>query len=253
MKTSRNQTRNIGNQLKSASVALTNARTDANINAVLTNYGFSTTRLDEGQTLYETATSKVAAATAGRGRYLAAGEDAAKARKAVMRAYQDLARVARALFVDSPGMLGTLGLSQPMPRLNGPLLAAAQTLFNYGDYPAEVATALSTHGYSAPNLAAEKAKVDAFAAALAAQGEGRGTAQQARRNQTEALVTMRKWMAKFRKIAKVALGNRPKDLEKLGIVTLVQPTPAQLRGRRQAAETRRLKKQAAQATLLKAA
>jgi hypothetical protein len=155
--------------------------------------------------------------------------------------------------VDSPGALASLGINQVMPRTNGPLLRAAQTLFNSSAYPIEVTTALGTHGYTPAKLTAEKAKVDAFAAALATQGNGRGTAQQARRDQTEALVALRKWMAKFRKIAKVALGDRQKDLEKLGIVSLVLPTPAQLAGRRQAAETRRLKKQAAQAPLLKAA
>ena len=253
MKTQRVHSNNIGNQLKSAAIALTNAQADADINALLAEFGFSAARLDEGQALYEAAASKVALSTAKRGGYGVSTEDVVKARQVVFKTYQDLARVARALFIGSPGTLASLGLNQVMPRTNGPLLRAAQTLFNSSTYPIEVATALGAHGYTPAKLTQEKAKVDAFAAALAAQGDGRGTAQQACRDQTAALVALHKWMAKFRKIAKVALGERPKDLEKLGITMLVTPTPAQRAGRRKAVETRRLNQQAANVVLPKAA
>lgn len=229
---------NIGNQLKAATVALTNAQGDADLNTLLGQFGFTAARLDEGETLHDTATSRVALCTNRRGEYMAATESMLQARQQVRRTYQDLARVVRALFLESPGTLASLGLSQPMPRTTGPLLRAAQTLFNSAAYPAEVASALAAHGYTEAKLAQERAKVDALAAAIAAQNEKRGAAQQARVEQTAALVALRKWMAKFRKIAKVALGDRKKELEKLGIVSLVLPTPAQVAGRRKAAETR---------------
>jgi hypothetical protein len=253
MKKNRFRANNIGNHLKSAAIALTNAQGDANINAPLADFGFSATRLDEGQALYDAATSKVALATAGRGEYGVATENVKKSRKVVIKAYQDLAKVARALFIESPGALASLGANQVMPRTNGPLLRAAQTLFNSTAYPAEVATALAAHGYAEAKLTQERAKVDDFAAALAAQGEQRGTAQQARVDQTAALTALRKWVARFRKIARVALGDRQKELEKLGIVSLVMPTPAQRAGRRKASETRRLKREAAILALPKAA
>ncbi len=253
MKTKQNRSQNIGNQLKVATIALTNAQGDTSISEVLGDYGFTAERLSAGATLHEGTTSKVALCTARRGEYGAATQGMLGARRKVSRAYQDFSRVARALFLESPGTLASLGLNQPMPRTSGPLLRAAQALFNSAAYPTEVAAALAEHGYTAAKLTQERAKVDGFAAALAAQNDKRGAAQQTRVEQAAALTDLRKWMARFRKIAKVALGDRQKELEKLGIVSLVLPTPRQLAGRRKAAETRRLKKQVVAAPLLKAA
>jgi hypothetical protein len=64
---------------------------------------------------------------------------------------------------------------------------------------------------------------------------------------------LRKWVARFRKIARVALGDRQKELEELGFVSPVMPTPAQRAGRRKASQGRRLKKEAAILVLPKAA
>jgi hypothetical protein len=238
----RNRTLNIGNQLKSAAIALNNAQSDPDINGLLVQFGFSPAKLGEGLGHYNAATAQVAQTTARRGESATATEQLRSARQAASRAYQDLAKTARALFIDNPGALASLGVNQRMPRQHGALLRAAQTLFNSAEYSVEIREALEAHGYTESKLSAERAKVTAFETALARQGERRGAAQQARADQTAALTTLRKWMARFRKIARVALGDRPKELEKLGIASLLTPTPAQREGWRKAVETRERKK-----------
>jgi hypothetical protein len=61
---------------------------------------------------------------------------------------------------------------------------------------------------------------------------------------------LRKWLARFREIARVALGDRLKEVEKLGIVSLLMPTAAQRAGWRKAAETRERQKAARTFTAL---
>ena len=62
-----------------------------------------------------------------------------------------------------------------------------------------------------------QAQIIAVEAAVVAQKQERGDAQQAIHERDAALLAMDRWYSDFIKIARVALAEQPQQLEKLGI------------------------------------
>jgi hypothetical protein len=88
---------------------------------------------------------------------------------------------------------------QPRAIASPGILAAAGTFFDN----APTLPDLVAYGYSAAQLAAERAKITVYADANAVQEAAKGTTRQAVREQAAALQALHEWMARFIKIARV--------------------------------------------------
>jgi len=223
-------------QLTAAQLAITNSLADPEIKAAVAQYGYTTTKLNAGKKLYDTALAAVNAQKSGRGNQKTATADLKAKEKDARDAYQAAAKVARAA-LDKDG-LAKLGLAGKEPRGTAGFIQAGYTLF---DNAAESGL-LAEFGYDADRLAAERAKIEAFDQANQAQEMAKGAAQQATQDQEAALKAMNDWVAQYLKIAKVALRGKKQLLEKIGVTARSTKTAAQRAAPRKAAATRAAKK-----------
>jgi hypothetical protein len=232
----------ISEQLTAAQVAVTNTLADAELQARVTEFGYTASKINEGKALYDTALNAVNAQVAAAGAQYQSTAQLVAAEANARDAYQALAKVARAVFAKEPTRLSALGLAGTMPRSTAEFLPAAYTMFDNAQSIPEIASALEAYGYKAPKLQSERAKIAAYEAANQVQESAKGTAQQATREQDTALAAMNEWVAQYIKIAKVALRDKKQLLEKIGVTARTSKTAAQRNAPKKAAATRAKKK-----------
>ncbi|MBI5932775.1 MAG: hypothetical protein HY867_03620 [Chloroflexi bacterium] len=228
----------IAQQLTSGHLLIQNSITDAEIASLVSAFGYTAEKLNDGLSLHEEAVEAVEIQQKKAGAQRIATQQYDEAKKAAQDAYQALAKVARAVYKQDPAQLTTLGLAGTMPKDTAGFLAAAYTLFDN----AAPLDALSLYGYDEVKLPAERAKIAALDSANQAQEMAKGAAQQATLEQDTALEALNEWAGQYRKIAKVALRGHKQLLEKIGIAARRSPTKAQMEGRAKAALTRASKK-----------
>jgi len=228
----------IAQQLNTAQVAITNSLADPEIKAAVAQFGYTTAKLNAGQTLYQAALAAVDAQKLGRGDQKVATAELKAKEKDARDAYQALAKVARATLDQATQV--KLGALNKEPRSTAGFIQVAYTLFDNATTISE----LSDFGYDAERLAAERAKVEAFDQANQVQEMAKGTAQQATQDQDAALAKLNDWVAQYLKIARVALRGKKQLLEKIGVVARTSKTAAQKAGLKKAAATRAAKKTA---------
>lgn len=232
----------IAERLNAANVAISNAMADAEIGVLLGEFGYKTPELSEGLAIYEAADGAVKRQVAAAGDRGTASDRVEAAEKAARKAYQDLAKVARAIFQKNKAALSVLGLDRAMPNAMPLFLTMATALFDNASHDPDIAKAVEKRGYGAEKLARERAKIVEMSAAMQAHHAAMGASQQATDDQNGALDALGAWMAEFLKIAKVALSDKPQLLEKLGVLKRNTRTPAQRKAPAKAAETRKAKK-----------
>ncbi len=221
----------IAEQLNAAELAIRNSLAEAEIQALVSDYGYSAEKLDAGRLLFEAARAAVSAQETAAGAQQTATEALESARQGAYDAYQALAKVARATL--SPAALSGLGLAGSMPRSTAAFVTAAGTLFDN----AAALPVLADFGYDAARIEKEHARLAAFNQANRKQEVAKGVAQQATAEQDVALEALNKWTAQYLKIARVALREKPQLLEKLGVVARTSPTAAQLAARSKLKQT----------------
>lgn len=140
-------------QLNAAQLAIANSLADPEIKAAVAQFGYTTTKLNKGKSLYEAALAAVNAQKSGRGAQKDTTAQLKAAQTDARDAYQALAKVARAAL--SKEDQAKLGLGQE-PRGTAAFIQAGYTLF---DNTGEVA-ALADFGYDADRIAAERAKME---------------------------------------------------------------------------------------------
>ena len=208
----------IAEQLNLAQVAITNAPKDPEILKRLGNYGYTPARLKEGQVKLATAREAFALHLSLTGAQHDSTAKVNKVTKEAYAAYQALAKTARAIWPKDKAMLDTLGIKGTMPKTTAGFLSAAYTLFDNAQGNADSSKSLAEYGYTKTKLTAERAKIAAFDNTNQLQEASKGAAQDAAKNQLAALNDLNEWMARYIKIAKVALSDRKQLLEKMGIL-----------------------------------
>ncbi len=234
----------IAEELNLAQVAITNAPKDQEILKRLGSYGYTPARLKEGQ-------QKLAAARDAYGMHKsltgAQHDSTAKVNKVTKEAYaayQALAKTARAIWLKDKAMLDSLGLKGAMPKTTAGFLSAAYTLFDNAQGNADTSKSLADYGYTKAKLTAERAKIDALDKMNQTQEAAKGAAQDAAKRQQAALNDLNEWMARYIKIAKVALSDRKQLLEKMGIMARSGKTKKQRAAPVKASATRAARKKA---------
>ena len=228
----------IASQTKQFETAINNALKNAAIKAAVLPYGFTVARLNAGKALLNAAVAAIDNATALTGEKEFSTANVQDAFQTAKGAYQDLAKVARAIFHNQPAHLTALSLDEAMPRTMDAFALSAHTLFNAGEYTDPIRDALEENGYDGGKLSSEGAKIAAFKDAREAQATCVGQAEQAKSEQRAALKALRDWSMAFRKIARVALKDTPQLLEALGILHRSVKTKAQRGAAAKSAVTR---------------
>ena len=177
--------------------------------------------------MYDAALSAVNAQIAAAGSQFQATSNLRIAETSARDAYQALAKVARAVFVNDNARLAQLGLSGSMPKSTAGFISAAYAIFDNANNVPEIKSALESFGYTEEKLASERQKISAYDSANQTQESWKGAAQQATRDQDTALKAMNAWLAQYIKIAKVALRDKKQLLEKLGVAARTTKTAAQ--------------------------
>ncbi len=231
----------IADRLNAAQVAINNTLTDAEIQAAVAAYGYSAEKINAGKEVYDRAVAAVNAQIAAAGAQRDATATMESAKQQAHAAYQSLAKVARAVFIQDKGRLTRLGLTGAMPKSTAGFLTAAYALFQNAIAP-EIQILLTNYGYDSAKLQSEQALITAYDAANRIQEQAKGAAQQATRDQEAALKALDQWYSQYIKIARVALRDKKELLEKLGIRSLSGKSAAQRGALARAAATREAKK-----------
>jgi hypothetical protein len=211
--------KSIATRVYRAELAITGIESDPAILASLEPMGYSAARRTEGKNLLAAALSILTLVEQARANQKALTVKVQDTQKVARGAYGDLARVGRAIFKSDPAALGHLGLDKGrVPTGTAAFLRAADQLFaNAASAPQAVKDRLAEFGYTARKLNDEKAKIDALHAANQLQEQAKGTAQNLTPQQQATLKNLDEYVMQLRKIARVALKQKPQLLEKLGV------------------------------------
>jgi len=132
------------------------------------------------------------------------------------QAYAKTLKIARIALRDNVKAQNALGLSGERKRsLSGWLEQAGRLYQNLLD-DAEFVAAMTVYGYSQEKLETEQALVNAVREANMSQEKEKGEARDATEKRDAKLDAMDRWMADFKAIALIALGDNPQWLDKLG-------------------------------------
>lgn len=232
----------IPTQLKSAEAAINNALKYAEIKAAVLPYGYTVAKLNGGRGLYAEASAAFDHALALGGDQQVATAEVNSALKIARKVYQDLAKLCRVVFAKQPGTLARLGLNKPMPRPMDDFVVAADTLFNWNEHTQDIKDALEAKTYDSSKVSQERSKIAALNVARQTQKGFMGDAQEAKAAQRTALKELHEWYMEFRKLARLALKDKPQLLEKLGILHRSVKTKAQRGATAKAKVTREKKK-----------
>jgi len=230
--------KSIADRLNAAQVAIQNTLADAEILTAVAAYGYSVEKINAGKALYDQAVAAVNAQIAAAGAQRDTTATMESAKQQAYAAYQSLAKVARAVFIQDKPRLIRLGLIGAMPKSTAGFLTAAYALFENASAP-EIQSLLANYGYDSARLQSERALIAVYDAANRSQEQAKGGAQQATRNQEAALKELDLWYNQYIKIARVALRDRKELLEKLGIRAISGKTAAQRSAPAKAAATRK--------------
>ena len=232
----------IAAQLNAAQVAINNSLKNPDILKLVAEYGYTPIRLKQGQALLDGAKQALNLHTSLSGAQQDSTAKVKKITKDAYAAYQALAKVSRAIWLKNKPMLETLGIKGVMPKTTAGFLHAAYTLFDNALNNPDLQEQLSDYGYTKPKLAAERKKIEEFDNTNQLQEASKGAAQDAAKGQKQALTALDEWLARYVKIAKVALRDRPQLLEKIGVLARSGKTKKQRGAPAKARATRAAKK-----------
>lgn len=221
----------IAQKLHDAQVAINNTINTEVVQSAVTVFGYGPEQMGIGKALHEAAVVAVQLQQVAAGAQQDATARLKEKEKEAMAAYQDLAKVARAVFIQTSSKLVALGLRGRMPRATGAFIQAGYKLFDNSLLSPE----LASFGYDVDRLTSERAKIAAYEQADLEQEVAKGAAQHATQSQIMALDTMGAWVTQYLKIARVALRANPQFLEKLGVKARTSKTAAQRAASRRAA------------------
>lgn len=203
--------------LNRAQLILNNTLTDEEILGYVSQFGFDNKKLNEGLQRYERAVEAYNIRQRLKGNQQNLTEEFYKAYKNAQNAYQNLAKVARAIFQNDKGKLAQLGLNKRMPRTISQFITNAYTLFDNVLSIEDIKTKLSEFGFNEERINSERQKIVELDIAKLKKESAKGAAQQATKDQEQAFYELSRWISTYIKIARVALQGRKELLEKLGI------------------------------------
>ena len=207
----------IPDRLSRANTMLTNVQSDPMLSDALAAYGYDETVLQEGQALLDRAQTAQQAMLAEYGRQYDATDAVRSAYEAANTVYMRHVKIARVALKNRRGAAAALQLLGDRKASIRGWLEQATTFYDNALANETVQAALARFNITPEVLAEAQADVQAVADANSAQEQEKGDAQDATQARDAAVDALDDWMADFRVIARVALEERPQQLEKLSI------------------------------------
>jgi hypothetical protein len=207
----------IEHRLTEAQVAITNVLASPDLQDALAAYGYTAERIAQGETLCGAAKAQYQHKVAAYGGLRSAGDALSIAERQAQGVYTRHIKIARVALESDRGALQALHLlGRRKPSLAG-WLVQAQHFYAVALANPTIMRKLADFSL-APRMLEEGARqVETVAARHAARRQQRAIAQDATRSRNEALTELDDWMHDFKTIARVALKERPRLLEQLGV------------------------------------
>jgi hypothetical protein len=218
--------------IEAAHLAFSNSLKDSIILAAATGFGYDESKLQQGLSLCERARQAVGEQDRATGTQLAATAEADKARQHAQGAYQLLAQVARAVFLDEPAKLKAMGLVGVMPAATDAFLGMAKEIYQAALKPGEIADALAAVNLDTTKLQAAFELIKVYDQANQAQEAAKSVVQEATQKQNAVLDELYLFYAQYIKLIRVALRENRQLLEALQVPARTSPTEAQAEARR---------------------
>jgi len=207
----------IAEQLKAAEIRITNSLSNDDVKAEVAKKGYTEQKLLEGKALREAASAAVSRQISLAGAAQEATALESDSRAIAHKAYQDFAKICRAKFKAGSSELVTLGLTGKEPKSTAEFIKVAYILFDNAKTDAAIVDKVKGNGYTVEFLTEERVKIENYEKANAVQVSIIGDAENATKLQHKALKELNEWISEYTQIARVALGDKEKLLEKIGI------------------------------------
>ena len=203
----------IANDITDAQQVIETAKTDAELKPLLEDKGYDAAEMDKGAVLQS------AAQAAYNGRQKASGKQkeatalAIAVEKSARVTYSDFRETARALYAEEADV-AKLGLKGKVPADLQKFITAARASYS-GAKDEPYASRLAKRGFKPADNANAEAQLKALATADAEQETAIADAQQATKERDAAYEALMAWMNEFKRIARVALRDKPTLARKL--------------------------------------
>jgi hypothetical protein len=209
----------IDSKLLFAKNAITNGRDAAAISSVVTDYGYDTTKMDEGMALYDKTDTLHVKQKLEYGEQYAATDEFQIARAALNKTYMRQLKLARIALKGNKATEEALQLSGERKQAFPGWLQQAKAFYTNVLLSPAALTALAKFNTPQADLTAASLELVEVEKKYNKQLIEKGEAQAATVARDEALDELQDWVSEFVAIARVALEEDPQLLEMLGIVT----------------------------------
>ena len=203
--------------LLQAETAIVNISENADIKALLANYGYDDAKLAAGLTLFTTATTLHENQLKEYGDQYSATQSFKRAVTAARETYMEHVKIARVAMKGSPAGGAKLGLSGSRASDFSGLAIQVDVFYVNALADPEVLAALAKFGITEDKLTASHAAFADTRAKYIKQKNETGEAQKSTQKRDEAVDELSNWISDFMVIARIALKNQPEMLAALGV------------------------------------
>lgn len=214
----KHRSRRIADRLNAMQVAIDNTINNVELFTVLSAYGYSMERLEEGRRLYQSVLKLHLEQKAGYGNKHTNVDAFQRAWDQANTTYVRLVKVARVALKDYRGDWHALALGGERERTFAGWVAQAQQFYTNALANPDTLQRLAAYGITQAKLEAGQTAVLAAEMTNAEQKNGKGVAQHATQARDAALSELTRWYTDFITIARIAFEDQPQSLEKLGVI-----------------------------------
>ena len=208
----------IAKKLHKIENAILGVTTHSEIQAMMSAFGYTPERMNEGKILLNRAMSLVSSQVDNYGDQYEAHSEFERKYESAYAAYMITLKVARVAFISHTDMLTRMSANKDRSRSLSGWLREARIMYDNLLAHHEALEAMAVFGYTAERLDAERSMVNEVEALYSKHLKKKGSAQQATLERDAAIDELCKWFGAFRSIARIALYEKPQLIEALGIV-----------------------------------
>ena len=198
--------------------AIANALAIKEVSTLLAQFGYTSTRIKEGEALYETAKELQAKQIKEYGEQYEATNILQLARAMANKTYIVHVKIARIALRNNPETNASLQLMGSRKNSLSGWLKQANAFYTNALNTPKVLASLAKFNINKKQLEEGKALVSKLESSFNAQLKEKGEAQVATKERDAAMDELQDWMSDFVAIARIALASEPQLLEMLGII-----------------------------------
>lgn len=201
-----------------ARTSLTNARDQADVQAILADYGYDEAALNEGLELVGRAETKAQRQVMEYAEQFSATADVNDAAALLRATYTRHVQLARILFKERTTGYTKLGLGGRRPKALPELLATSRKFYTVLLEEPDILADLTRFNITQNEAELGMAEVEAVDAGLVVQQKETGEAQVATKLRDDVVALLRGYMHEYVRVVKIALAGHPQLRKKVGIL-----------------------------------